>query len=239
MLETRPAQTRDYEFASLSQHFHRDANVMGCTVDQGRFRVYSDWRTHGDGFGRMLVHGMPDDDTPNQRTAAGKALGGTSCPRRHTLAALSLSLSLGWAWRARPAHMAGLRAAWQPEAWLWHATARTRPPYSSEHAPSDLAGKALQRLLELDKYRALALLALPFSQKLTPRIEALSEELLMLTNAIGGGGGGGVGGGDGGGDGEGPAALGTQQVNQRELLDRLCSLEAEGLKHTSNPDPNP
>merc|ERR1719352_2249969 len=70
MLETRPAQTRDYEFASLSQHFHRDANVMGCTVDQGRFRVYSDWRTHGDGFGRMLVHGMPDDDAPNQRTAA-------------------------------------------------------------------------------------------------------------------------------------------------------------------------
>ena len=85
MLETRPAQTRDYEFASLSQHFHRDANVMGCTVDQGRFRVYSDWRTHGDGFGRMLVHGMPDDDTPNQRTAAGEALGGTSRPRRHTM----------------------------------------------------------------------------------------------------------------------------------------------------------
>ena len=93
--------------------------------------------------------------------------------------------------------------------------------------------------MQLDKYRALALLALPFAQKLTPRIDALSEELLMLTNAIGGGGGGGVGGGDGGGDGEGPAALGTQQVNQRELLDRLCSLEAEGLKHTSNPHPNP
>ena len=37
-------------------------------------QVYSDWRTHGDGFGRMLVHGMPDDDAPNQRTAAGKAL---------------------------------------------------------------------------------------------------------------------------------------------------------------------
>ena len=90
MLETRPAQTPDYEFASLSQHFHRDANVMGCSVDQGRFRVYSDWRTHGDGFGRMLVHGMPDDDTPNQRTAAGKALGDTRCPRRHTI---SLSLS--------------------------------------------------------------------------------------------------------------------------------------------------
>ena len=102
MLDSRPAHTRDYEFASLSQHFHRDANVMGCTVDRGRFRVYSDWRTHGDGFGRMLVHGMPDDDAPNQRTAA---------------------------------------------------------------------GKALQRLLELDKYRALALLALPFAQKLTPRIE--------------------------------------------------------------------
>ena len=122
-----------------------------------------------------------------------------------------------------------------------------RPPYPSEPAPSDLAGKALQRLLELDKYRALALLALPFAQKLTPRIEALSEELLMLTNAIGGGGRGGggegdangrgdSGGGGGGADGEGPAALGTQRVNQRELLDRLCSLEAEGPKHTSNPD---
>jgi len=123
----------------------------------------------------------------------------------------------------------------------------TRPPHPSEPAPSDLAGKALQRLLELDKYRALALLALPFAQKLTPRIEALSEELLMLTNAIGGGGRGGggegdangrgdSGGGGGGADGEGPAALGTQRVNQRELLDRLCSLEAEGPKHTSNPD---
>ena len=45
-------------------------------------------------------------------------------------------------------------------------------------------------------------------------IEALSEELLTLTNAIGGGGGGGDGA-------EGPAELGAQ----RELLDRLCSLE--------------
>jgi hypothetical protein len=116
MLETRPAQTPDYEFASLSQHFHRDANVMGCSVDQGRFRVYSDWRTHGDGFGRMLVHGMPDDDTPNQRTAAGKALGDTRCPRRHTISlslsppppSLSFSPSLPL-WRA-------LQAVWQPEA---------------------------------------------------------------------------------------------------------------------------
>lgn len=168
MLESRPAHTRDYEFASLSQHFHRDANVMGCTVDRGRFRVYSDWRTHGDGFGRMLVHGMPDDDAPNQRTAA---------------------------------------------------------------------GKALQRLLELDKYRALALLALPFAHKLTPRIEALGDELFTLTNAIGGDGGdggGGAGGGAGGGDGEGAAALVTQQADQREFLDRLCSLEAEGLKHMSS-----
>ena len=165
MLETRPRLTRDYEFASLSQHFHRDANIMGCTVDQGRFRVYSDWRTHSDGFGRMLVHGMPDDDTPNQRTAA---------------------------------------------------------------------GKALQRLLELDKYRALALLALPFAQKLTPRIDALGEELLTLTNAIGGGGGGGGGDADrGGGGGEGGGGR-TELGAQRELLERLCSLEAEGLKHTAS-----
>ena len=37
MLETRPRLTPDYEFTSISQHFHRDANVMGCSVDQGAY----------------------------------------------------------------------------------------------------------------------------------------------------------------------------------------------------------
>ena len=38
------------------------------------------------------------------------------------------------------------------------------------------------------RYRALALLALPFAQKLTPRVDALSEELMSLTEAMRSGG---------------------------------------------------
>lgn len=64
------------DFAALAQHFHRhDRNIItGCSVDGGRFRVYSDWRTHSDGFGRIIVHGLAGDQTPNRRTAAGKVL---------------------------------------------------------------------------------------------------------------------------------------------------------------------
>jgi hypothetical protein len=70
------SQTARYELASIGQHFHLDeeALVRAATVDRGRFRVYSDWRTHSDGFGRVIVHGMPLDETPNKRTAAGKVL---------------------------------------------------------------------------------------------------------------------------------------------------------------------
>ena len=101
--------------ASVAKHFQGQATVMGCSVDRGRLRVYSDWRTHGDGFGRILVHGVPDDNTPNKRTAA---------------------------------------------------------------------GKVLQRLVELDKYRALALLALPYAQKLTPVRRPLAS-VLRTTHARG------------------------------------------------------
>ena len=44
------------DFAAVAQHFHRgDGIITGCSVDGGRFRVYSDWRTHSDGFGRIIV----------------------------------------------------------------------------------------------------------------------------------------------------------------------------------------
>ena len=159
------------DLAAIAPHFHRDGLVTGCAVDGGRFHVYSDWRTHSDGFGRIIVHGMPDDHTPNRRTAA---------------------------------------------------------------------GKVLQRLIDLDKYRALTLLALPFAQrKVMPRIDTLHRELQTVTSAMAGN-----------------ASAETEQStsardtpsdtvqcygllqadelgSQRALLDRLCSLSAESLKLNS------
>jgi len=146
------------DFASIAQHFHRqDQLVKGCSVDSNRFRVFSDWKSHADGFGRVIIHGM--DEAPNKRTAA---------------------------------------------------------------------GKVLQRVIELDKYRALALLALPFAQTLTPRIDALNAELMTVTTAMR--------------SVEASEAAVAQRVwsrdevsSQRELLDRLCALSAEGLRlHNSS-----
>jgi len=160
MLETAPD-----DFAEIKPHFHRDGVVTGCSVDLGRFRVYSDWRTHSDGLGRILVHGMPDE-----------------APHKHTA-----------------------------------------------------AGKVLNRVLELDKYRALALLALPFAQKLAPRIDQLNEELIDVTRAMlrtraaeEEGHGGGEGGGARGAESE------DELASQQLLLDRLCTLSAEGNKLSSS-----
>lgn len=145
MLDAPPS-----DFAAIMQHFHREAVVTGCSVDHGRFRVYSDWRTHADGFGRMIVHGMPVD-VPNKRTAA---------------------------------------------------------------------SKVLQRMIELDKYRCLALLGLPYAQKLTPQIDGLDAQLMAVTTAFGS-----------------SDRVWTQDElsTQRELLDQLCALSAESMRlHTSS-----
>merc|ERR1711972_812625 len=69
MLESGPP-----DWPTLTKHFMREGNITGASVDRGCFRVYSDWRSHADGFGRVLVHGMPNDGMPNRRTAAGKVL---------------------------------------------------------------------------------------------------------------------------------------------------------------------
>ena len=69
MLERGPP-----DFAGVTRHFYRDGVVTGCSVDKGRFHVFSDWRAHADGFGRIFVHGVEADVAPNKRTAAGKVL---------------------------------------------------------------------------------------------------------------------------------------------------------------------
>ena len=35
--------------------FGRSATINASHVDDQRFRVYSDWRLHNDGFGRVLI----------------------------------------------------------------------------------------------------------------------------------------------------------------------------------------
>ncbi|MEM8949482.1 MAG: DUF3422 domain-containing protein [Pseudomonadota bacterium] len=45
-------------------------------------------------------------------------------------------------------------------------------------------GRLVQRLLEIDTYRIMALLALPVAQALTPRLDAGERELAEITNAL-------------------------------------------------------
>lgn len=69
------------------------------------------------------------------------------------------------------------------------------------------AGRLAQRLLELDTYRMLALLALPVARALAPRLARFEHELTVLTARIG-------------------AARGGEE--QRAILGELFALAAEG-----------
>lgn len=67
------------------------------------------------------------------------------------------------------------------------------------------AGRLVQRLLEIDTYRIMAMLALPVAKKLTPALDDGEKELAAITNAL----------------------IGTQDLDEPELLDRLTRLQAE------------
>jgi uncharacterized membrane-anchored protein len=66
------------------------------------------------------------------------------------------------------------------------------------------AGRTLQRLVEIEAYRLLALLALPIARRQTPRMLAIERELAMLTDGLAQG-----------------------QGNDEELLHQLTRLAAE------------
>lgn len=127
--------------------FHRGEVITGSTLDRGRFRAYSDWRVHADGFARIAIHHRPDD-------------------RRAFV--------------------------------------------------SSAAGKATQRVIELDKYRVLALMGLPFAQELSRTVDALNEELMRVMDAIG--------------DAEKPSAEAPNPNLRRELLSRLTALASTAQK---------
>jgi uncharacterized membrane-anchored protein len=67
------------------------------------------------------------------------------------------------------------------------------------------AGRMMQRLLEIDTYRLMALLALPVAQGLTPWLTAAEGELAQITSVL----------------------VDSQEIDEPVLLDRLTRLEAE------------
>jgi len=67
------------------------------------------------------------------------------------------------------------------------------------------AGRIMQRLLEIDTYRLMALLALPVAQGLTPWLSSAEGELAQITTLL----------------------VDSDETNEPVLLDRLTRLEAE------------
>ena len=67
------------------------------------------------------------------------------------------------------------------------------------------AGRAVQRLVEIDSYRMMALLALPVAQELGPALNAWERELVEITSTM----------------------VGAGETDEPLLLDRLTRLEAE------------
>jgi uncharacterized membrane-anchored protein len=67
------------------------------------------------------------------------------------------------------------------------------------------AGRSIQRLLEIDTYRMMALLALPVAQSLTPWLNGAERELAQITASL----------------------VDSNEASEPELLDRLTRLEAE------------
>ncbi len=73
------------------------------------------------------------------------------------------------------------------------------------HTTPRQAGRLVQRLLEIDTYRIMAMLTLPVARTLTPALDDGERELAAITHAL----------------------IGTDEQNEPELLDRLTKLQAE------------
>jgi uncharacterized membrane-anchored protein len=75
------------------------------------------------------------------------------------------------------------------------------------------AGRVMQRLLEIDTYRVLALLALPVARELTPFLNACERELAQITASL----------------------VGAKEAEEPKLLDRLTELSASIARRQSAP----
>lgn len=75
---------------------------------------------------------------------------------------------------------------------------------NNDAMPPQQVGRMLQRLLEIDTYRIMSLLALPVAQGLSPFLDSMEEELVRLSDALSAGG----------------------SVDEQELLEKLTKMEA-------------
>lgn len=86
-----------------------------------------------------------------------------------------------------------------------HADGYSRFLVLNAHMSPRQAGRMVQRLLEIETYRMLALLALPLARRLTPFVGECERELAEITGAL----------------------VGSRGREEAMLLDRLIRLEAE------------
>jgi len=129
LLRADSSDPPDYE--ALSARLFAGHALVGATIGGGVATALTDFRIHGDGFGRLLV--------------------------------------------------------------LDHGLSRRQ------------AGRMVQRLLEIDAYRMMALLALPVARGLAPQLSRYEGELAELAAAL----------------------IGAREADEPVLLDRLTRLEAE------------
>jgi len=129
------------EFREAKRLLNHNGHVVGAAVHRGTFRAYTDFKEHGDSYGRIVLYPMPN---------------------------------------------------------LAHRMA---------------GGKVIQRLIEVDKYRKMALVALPLAQQLAPEVERLNGELQSVMTAV--------------------QTLDADMDNdeRRDNLHRLCRLSGLSLKH--------
>ncbi len=123
------AGTPDYE--AVAERLFAGHALIGSAIAGGAATALTDWRIHGDGFSRVLVHNR------------------SMLPRQ--------------------------------------------------------AGRMVQRLLEIDTYRVMALLALPVARELGPKLAAYERELAEITAQL----------------------VGATHADESQLLQRLTRLEAE------------
>jgi uncharacterized membrane-anchored protein len=124
--------------AELERYFEKQP-LRGGVVRQGTAYLYSSFRLHSDGFGRIVLHAR--DLTPLQ------------------------------------------------------------------------AGRLVQRVLEVETYRLMALLALPVARKITPEVRAMERELARITQEL---------------------THAEEETDQHGLLDELSKLAARVERHRSD-----
>jgi len=158
-----PPHPTHIDIRQYSPHFNRSSFVTAASVDDGDFRVTTDWRAHEDGFVRFLVEAVPS------RWQHHAPVGGRG------LDAVRQGLAVA---------AAGQRTA---------------------------AGKVVQRLIELDKYRSLALMAQPLARSVSPRVDALQAQLQGVNDEL-------------------RRSSACDLEGQRRLLDGLLRLTATALR---------